>query len=106
MALTDRPAASTTVEPRFPCFDGLRALAALAVFMTHVSFAGGANAPNLVGVFFARMDGGVAVFFVLSGVLIYRPFARAHIFDDVDPEDRAATSGAAPCASTPRTGSR
>jgi len=85
MALTDRPAAPTAVEPRFPCFDGLRAMAALAVFMTHVSFAGGANAPNLAGVFFARMDGGVAVFFVLSGVLIYRPFARSHIFGESTP---------------------
>jgi peptidoglycan/LPS O-acetylase OafA/YrhL len=85
MALTDRPAASTAVEPRFPCFDGLRALAALAVFMTHVSFAGGANAPNVLGAFFARMDGGVAVFFVLSGVLIYRPFARAHLFAEHAP---------------------
>ena len=28
------------------------------------------------------MDGGVAVFFVLSGVLIYRPFARAHLLDE------------------------
>jgi peptidoglycan/LPS O-acetylase OafA/YrhL len=89
MALTERPAASTTVEPRFPCFDGLRALAALAVLMTHVSFAGGANAPNLFGVFFARMDGGVAVFFVLSGVLIYRPFARAHLFEEPGPAIRS-----------------
>jgi peptidoglycan/LPS O-acetylase OafA/YrhL len=88
MALTDRPAASTTVEPRFPCFDGLRAMAALAVFMTHVAFAGGANAPNIFGVFFARMDGGVAVFFVLSGVLIYRPFARAHLLETSTPAIR------------------
>ena len=88
MALTDRPAASTTVEPRFPCFDGLRALAALAVFMTHTSFAGGANAPNVLGIFFARMDGGVAVFFVLSGVLIYRPFARAHLLGTPSPAVR------------------
>ena len=88
MALTDRPAASTAIEPRFPCFDGLRALAALAVFMTHTSFAGGANAPNLFGIFFARMDGGVAVFFVLSGVLIYRPFARAHLLETPTPAIR------------------
>jgi peptidoglycan/LPS O-acetylase OafA/YrhL len=89
MALTERPAASTTVESRFPCFDGLRALAALAVLMTHVSFAGGANAPNVFGIFFARMDGGVAVFFVLSGVLIYRPFARAHVFAESGPALRS-----------------
>jgi peptidoglycan/LPS O-acetylase OafA/YrhL len=46
-----------------------------------VAFAGGADAPNVFGVFFARMDGGVAVFFVLSGVLIYRPFARSHVLE-------------------------
>src|SRR3954451_18263543 len=81
MALTDRPEATTAVEPRFPCFDGLRALAALAVLMTHVAFAGGADAPNVFGVFFARMDGGVAVFFVLSGFLLYRPFVVAHLHE-------------------------
>ena len=106
MALTDRPAASTAVEPRFPCFDGLRALAALAVLMTHVSFAGGANAPNLFGAFFARMDGGVAVFFVLSGVLIYRPFAACPPPRHAGTGRPAATSGGAPCASIPPTGSR
>jgi len=82
MAATHEPVAATdrTSGSRFPGFDGLRALAAFAVLLTHVAFAGGANAPNLLGIFFARMDGGVAVFFVLSGILLYRPFARAHIF--------------------------
>jgi peptidoglycan/LPS O-acetylase OafA/YrhL len=57
----------------------------MAVFMTHTADTGGANAPNLLGIFWARMDGGVAVFFVLSGVLIYRPFARAHLLEDSTP---------------------
>ncbi|MBM3674526.1 MAG: acyltransferase [Actinobacteria bacterium] len=68
-----------TGENRFPCFDGLRALAAFAVLTTHLAYAGGANSENLFGPFWARMDGGVTVFFVLSGFLIYRPFARARI---------------------------
>ncbi len=80
MAATQDPVAPPDAGFRFPGFNGLRAIAALAVLLTHVSFAGGANAPNLFGVFFARMDGGVAVFFVLSGILLYRPFARAHVF--------------------------
>lgn len=83
MAPTDTepaPPVAISTSPRFPGFNGLRAIAALAVLLTHVAFAGGANGPNLLGIFFARMDGGVAVFFVLSGILLYRPFARAHIF--------------------------
>ena len=81
MVSTETVNAPGTVEPRFPGFNGLRAIAALAVVMTHLADSGGANAPHLLGVFFARMDGGVAIFFVLSGVLLYRPFARAHLLD-------------------------
>ena len=81
MVRTDAPAAPPATEPRFPGLNGLRAIAALAVLLTHVADSGGANAPNLGGVFFARMDGGVAIFFVLSGLLLYRPFARAHLLD-------------------------
>ncbi len=80
-------AASSEIRPqtephsRFPCFDGLRALAALSIVVTHVAFASGANSASILGVFFARMDGGVAVFFVLSGFLLYRPFIVAHVRD-------------------------
>ena len=80
----------------FPCFDGLRALAALSIVLTHVAFASGANGPNLLGAFFARMDGGVAVFFVLSGFLLYRPFVVAHLHD----RPRPAT-GPVPLAPVP-----
>ncbi len=79
MVRTNAPAAPRAAEPRFPGFNGLRAIAALAVLLTHVADTGGANAANLGGVFFARMDGGVAIFFVLSGLLLYRPFARSHL---------------------------
>ncbi len=85
MASTAALEPSATLEPRFPSFNGLRAIAALAVVMTHLADSGGANAPNLLGVFFARMDGGVAIFFVISGTLLYRPFARAHLLDEPRP---------------------
>jgi peptidoglycan/LPS O-acetylase OafA/YrhL len=58
--------------------DGLRAIAAGAVVITHVSsFATGPES-------FARpllnhLGVGVVVFFVLSGYLLYRPFAAAHL---------------------------
>lgn len=58
----------------FGGFEALRALAAVMVVVHHAgSYAGEARAGRLA-VPASVMDGGVAVFFVLSGFLIYRPF--------------------------------
>ncbi len=57
--------------------DGLRAVAALAVLLTHVAFQTGEVARAAGGAVLARLDAGVAVFFVLSGFLLYRPYALA-----------------------------
>jgi peptidoglycan/LPS O-acetylase OafA/YrhL len=76
--------APTTSAPRrvhFPCFDGLRAIAALSVLVTHVAFVSGFNIHRALGHYTARMDAGVAVFFVISGFLLYRPFVRARFTD-------------------------
>jgi len=55
---------------RFPALDGLRALAALAVVLTHVGFSTSRSVqPDLVGAIIARGDFGVTVFFLLSGFL-------------------------------------
>jgi peptidoglycan/LPS O-acetylase OafA/YrhL len=62
----------------FPCVDGLRAIAALAVVLTHAAFASGATGRMSAGAVFARLESGVAVFFAISGFLLYRPFAAAH----------------------------
>jgi peptidoglycan/LPS O-acetylase OafA/YrhL len=56
--------------------EGLRAVAALAVLVTHVSLNAMGNRGPWGGLL-ARLDVGVAIFFVLSGYLLYRPFARA-----------------------------
>lgn len=56
--------------------EGLRALAALAVVVTHAGFMAGTIGRNVLPGFVARMDVGVALFFVLSGFLLYRPYAR------------------------------
>ncbi|HEY6745016.1 MAG TPA: acyltransferase [Mycobacteriales bacterium] len=62
----------------FPQLDGLRAIAALSVVLTHVAFltgqviSTGPFAPLL-----ARLNFGVTLFFLLSGFLLYRPFVRA-----------------------------
>jgi peptidoglycan/LPS O-acetylase OafA/YrhL len=58
-----------------PALDGLRAVAALAVLLTHVAFQTGEIVRGAGGAVLARFDAGVAVFFVLSGFLLYRPYA-------------------------------
>jgi peptidoglycan/LPS O-acetylase OafA/YrhL len=61
---------------RFPALDGMRALAAFAVVSTHVGFDTGRSLePDLLGPLLSRGDFGVTVFFLLSGFLLYRPFA-------------------------------
>ncbi len=56
--------------------EGLRAVAALSVLVTHVSLNAMGNRGPFGGVL-ARLDVGVTIFFVLSGYLLYRPFAAA-----------------------------
>ena len=63
-------------NPRFPLLDGMRAMAAGSILVTHV--AGRTfNTPNALGAYTARLNMGVAFFFVLSGFLLYRPFVAA-----------------------------
>jgi len=72
-------AARTERTTRFPAFDGIRAVAALAVLTTHVAQANGTNVHSRFGAFTARLDVGVAVFFLISGFLLYRPFVAARL---------------------------
>lgn len=62
---------------RFPALDGLRALGALAVLTTHVGFHSGDALRGPFAGFLARLDVGVAIFFAISGFLLYRPHAVA-----------------------------
>ena len=67
-------------KPRhFPCFDGLRAIAAVLVVMVHTSFGSGFTLRSSAGIYTARLEIGVSVFFLISGFLLYRPFAASHI---------------------------
>ena len=69
-----------TASERFPCFDGLRAIAAGAVVLLHVSLISGFTFREAdgVGPYFARGEAGVYLFFLISGYLLYRPFVAAH----------------------------
>jgi peptidoglycan/LPS O-acetylase OafA/YrhL len=74
---------------RFPALDGFRALAMLSIFFFHawlpISQMVFAKVQPFPGVIWrgnsviVNFDTGVAMFFALSGFLIYRPFAAAHL---------------------------
>ena len=67
-------------NPRFPLFDGLRALAALSVLLYHAGFQSRANEGDAgLSPYLARLNIGVAVFFVISGFLLYRPLLAARL---------------------------
>ena len=60
----------------YPALDGIRAIAALAVVGTHAAYWTGNYRETTVGLLLARLDFGVALFFVLSGFLLVRPWVR------------------------------
>jgi peptidoglycan/LPS O-acetylase OafA/YrhL len=66
-------------NPRFPLLDSLRAVAALFVLVSHTAHISDFNHAHPLGAWTVRMDSGVAIFFVLSGFLLYRPFVRARL---------------------------
>lgn len=78
------PAAGTapqTIPPtqlprRLPRIEGARAIAAFAVLLTHAGYDSGAVFHGVFGAFLAHADWGVALFFVLSGFLLSRPWVR------------------------------
>jgi len=72
-------------NPRFPLFDSLRAIAALSVFVIHLPFAYRLATDNPVRPYLLAMNVGVALFFLISGFLLYRPFARARYAGEARP---------------------
>lgn len=72
------PADSTTAVRGFiPALEGLRGLAALGVLVTHVAFQTGATNITILGRALGRFDLAVALFFALSGFLLWRSHAAA-----------------------------
>lgn len=64
-------------NPRFPLADSIRALAALSVLVFHTALVSGAAGEEWPGRLLGQLNVGVTVFFVLSGFLLYRPYAAA-----------------------------
>jgi peptidoglycan/LPS O-acetylase OafA/YrhL len=73
-------------NPRFPLFDGLRGIAVLAILSFHCAEYSGRIGLGPLGRL-AEVAGGeaVIVFFVISGFLLYRPFAAARAADQPRP---------------------
>src|SRR5690554_3974980 len=63
-------------RPHFAGLEAIRALAATMVVVHHVASISGSHAGALATPA-AVMDAGVAIFFVLSGFLIFRPYVAA-----------------------------
>jgi len=79
-ALLDEVAAAIAPprsHARFPLFDSLRAVAAIAILVVHVAIFTGGYSDSWHGRLVAHLDIGVAFFFLLSAFLLYRPFVAA-----------------------------
>ena len=89
---------------QYPGLDGWRVLAAFGVLVCHLAFAAGFSNARFWGPLVRRADVGVAVFFVLSGFLLYRPFLRALLDARARPGGAAVPASGAGCASSRPTG--
>jgi peptidoglycan/LPS O-acetylase OafA/YrhL len=66
----------------FPCLDAYRGIGMTMVLLNHAAYATGylyrsGRVPETLAPLIARFDLSVPMFFVMSGFLLYRPFARA-----------------------------
>jgi peptidoglycan/LPS O-acetylase OafA/YrhL len=79
----DPPAADPRPQARFPLIDAMRGIAALSVLAYHVSDKFGYPHSGLLDYLFQRITGpqviAVIVFFLISGFVLYRPFAEARL---------------------------
>lgn len=66
-------------NPRFALMDSLRAIAALGVLVGHVGFITHTQQTHWYGAIMSNFVSGVAIFFVLSGFLLYRPFFSSEL---------------------------
>ena len=77
--------APSEMNSRFPLFDSLRALAALSIFAFHVPLVAHLSGDSPARPYLLELRVGVPVFFLISGFLLYRPFARARYIGGPSP---------------------
>jgi peptidoglycan/LPS O-acetylase OafA/YrhL len=68
---------SVATPERVASLTGIRAVAALLVMATHAAYATGKYTHGYIGLVYSRMEIGVAIFFVLSGFLLFGPWVKA-----------------------------
>jgi peptidoglycan/LPS O-acetylase OafA/YrhL len=74
-------------RPRhFASFNGLRAIAALLVLLLHTAWASGFTLRSSLGIYIGRLEIGVSIFFLISGFLLYRPYALSHLAGLPEPD--------------------
>ena len=80
--------AAAVTNSRFALFDSLRALAALGVLVFHAGTSSMVNATAWYGGLTSHLNVGVALFFLISGFLLYRPYAQAILDGSALPSTR------------------
>ncbi|MEE2035243.1 acyltransferase family protein [Rhodococcus chondri] len=73
--MTSTTVSAPVVTGFLPALEGMRGLAAVGVLITHVAFQTGAVHDPVIGRVWGRLDLAVALFFALSGFLLWRPHA-------------------------------
>src|SRR5581483_9959112 len=66
----------------------LRAIAAVSVLLLHTAWVSGFTKRSSLGAYTSRLEIGVSVFFLISGFLLYRPFAVSHLSGRESPNMR------------------
>ena len=73
------------MRTRFPAIDSVRAIAALSVLAYHLAIHLRLVGEGGLSPYAVQLNIGVAIFFVISGFLLYRPFATARAAGDPPP---------------------
>jgi len=81
----------TQTSQRNLALDSLRGISTILIVVYHTSFVSGYTVEHAdsIGAYIDRLNIGVAIFFVLSGFLIFRPFAHSLIHGSPLPKTRS-----------------